>query len=111
MPHSRSCRRVRTCLLAGNSLAGSNRTGADGALLRQFKTCSTHHCTSNMPPTHCLRRRMNPSPTRGIATPSIAACAQTHTFAYRLLAADSIRAKDDALAAAGFAVLQVRPPD
>lgn len=33
----------------------------------------------------------------------------SHTFAYRLLAADSLRTKDDALAAAGFAVLQAVP--
>lgn len=32
-----------------------------------------------------------------------------HTFAYRLLVADSVRTKDDALAAAGFAVLQAVP--
>jgi hypothetical protein len=34
---------------------------------------------------------------------------ESHTFSYRLLVADSIRAKDAALAGAGFAVLQAVP--
>ena len=33
---------------------------------RQFKTCLCHHCTNNMPPTHWLRGRMDPSHTCGV---------------------------------------------
>ena len=36
------------------------------AFWRQFKTCSYHHCTSNMPPTHWLRGRMDHSHTCGV---------------------------------------------
>ena len=37
------------------------------------------------------------------------AAGASNTFAYRMLVADSVRTKDDALAAAGFAVLQAVP--
>ena len=42
--------------------------------VRQFKTCLSHHCTSNMPPTHWLRGRMDPSHTCGVNLP------QDHTI-------------------------------